>query len=176
MGHFGRGGVKIIGFFLAVFAKKNGKSEICRFFLRRVKKRQMWKTGTFEKKTVNWKTLQNNNFGRKLYIIFRFFIFGNKKRVGFKIRKKRQIGKRVQWFLGKTPRGGVFFELSSKYWCFSKEKKTHPQNFVLLKYLLNIENTSGGVGFFFFELASSENWKKNPPLWGVSRGTAVDFF
>ena len=55
-----------IGSFLAVFAKKNGKSEICRFFLQRLKKRQMIKTGTFENKTANWKTMQNINLGKTL--------------------------------------------------------------------------------------------------------------
>ena len=88
--------------------------------------------------------------------------------------KKRQIGKRVQWFLGKTPRGGVFFELSSKNWCFSKEKKTHPQNFVLLKYLLNIENTSGGVFFFLSQPYLKSEKKKTHPPGGFPEEPSVD--
>ena len=72
----------------------------------------MWETGTFEKKTVNWKTLQNNNFVENLCIISRFSIIGNKKRVDFKIRKKTANKK--------TGR----FEVETANDNFSDEKKT----------------------------------------------------
>ena len=54
----------------------------------------MRKTGRFEKKRQNEKRCKKKRKG-KFFTNINFRIFGIKKRVDFKIRKKRQIGKRV---------------------------------------------------------------------------------
>ena len=152
MGHFGRGRrggreLKSLVFF-SRFCQKTANQKFTVFFLRQQKKRQMWKTGTFEKKNCKLKNAAKKKIGRKLHIIFRFFIIGNKKRVDFRIRKKTANRKTGTVVPRENPQGWGFFWAILKKLVLLERKKNPPSKFCFAEIFTEYRKYIRRVFFF----------------------------